>query len=266
MRGRGRREGWDGWDARGGRRARQRPGGARRGHPGTVPYPDKLLAGGEEVVAHLHPHAMAVLWPVVRLLLLVGAASFASALVPEGEFQPPVRLAVAALALVLVLVSVVGPLLRWRTTHYVVTTTRVLHRSGVLTRRGRDVALARITDVSSSQTLWERVIRAGTLSVTSAGEGATVLRRVPGCERVQALLTHMIEEDAVRRAQENAGYVGADRRGTGWGSGAWGSGAWGSGDRAGVGWGSGGWGSAGLPFGEDADDLRTAAFRTDPVG
>ena len=226
-----------------------------------MPYPDKLLAGDEEVVAHLHPHAQAVLWPVVRLLLLVGAASFAAALVPQGELQSPVRLGVAALALVLVLVSVVGPLLRWRTTHYVITTSRVLHRSGVLTRRGRDVALARITDVSSTQTLWERVIRAGTLSITSAGEGATVLRRVPGCERVQALLTHMIEEDAVRRAQENAGYVGADRRGTGWESGGWGSAGWGS-----AGWGSAGWGSAGRPFGEDADDLRTAAFRTDPVG
>jgi uncharacterized membrane protein YdbT with pleckstrin-like domain len=185
-----------------------------------VPYPDKLLADDEEVVAHLHPHALAVVWPVVRLLLVVGAASFGAALVPAGAVQGPVRLGIAAVALLLVVVSVVGPLLQWRTTHYVITTHRLLHRSGVLTRRGRDLALARITDVSFSQTLWERVIRAGTLSISSAGDGATVLRRVPGCERVQQLLNHMIEEDADRRAQDGAGSLGEeDRLGYGWGTG-----------------------------------------------
>jgi uncharacterized membrane protein YdbT with pleckstrin-like domain len=181
-----------------------------------VPYPDKLLADDEEVVAHLHPHAVAVVWPVVRLLLVVGTASFGAALVPGGDLQGPVRLAVAALALGLLLVSVVGPLLRWRTTHYVVTTHRVLHRSGVLTRRGRDVALASVTDVSSTQTLWERLLRAGTLSITSAGEGVTELRRVPGSERVQTLLNHMIEEDADRRAGGGAGWPSAGWDTAGW--------------------------------------------------
>jgi membrane protein YdbS with pleckstrin-like domain len=163
-----------------------------------VPYPDKLLAADEEVVAHLHPHALAVFWPVVRLLLTVGAASFGAALVPAGPFQQPVRLAIAGVALLVVLVAVAGPLLRWRSTHYVLTTRRLLHRSGVLTRRGRDVPLARITDVAFSQTPWERVLRSGTLSISSSGEGVTTLRRVPGCERVQQLLDHLVEEDADR--------------------------------------------------------------------
>ena len=211
-----------------------------------MPYPDKLLADDEEVVAHLHPHALAVFWPVVRLLLVTGAASFGAALVPGGDLQRPLRLAVVAVALVLVLASVVAPLLRWRSTHYVVTTHRVLHRCGVLTRRGRDVALARITDVSSTQTLWERVIRAGTLSITSAGEGATVLRRVPGCERVQTLLHHMVEEDADRRAQGTPGHLAEEHRR---GAGDW----------------QDGWGSAGFLSGWDTGEQRTASFRTNPV-
>jgi uncharacterized membrane protein YdbT with pleckstrin-like domain len=177
-----------------------------------VPYPDKLLADGEEVVAHLHPHAVAAFWPVVRLLSVVGAASFGAAMVPAGGLQRSIRLAIAAVALLLVVLSVAGPLLRWRTTHYVITTHRLLHRSGVLTRRGRDIPLSRITDVSFSQTLWERVIRAGTLAVTSAGDGTTVLRRVPISERVQQLLNHMIEEDAVRRGQGSPGHHGDDGR------------------------------------------------------
>ena len=167
-------------------------------------YPDRILAPDEDVVAHVHPHAAAVLWPVVRLLLVTGAASFAMAIMPAGRDQGLFRLAVLGFAVVVVVLSVLVPVLRWRTTHVVVTTRRLLHRRGLLTRRGRDVPLAQITDVSFSQTLWQRLVRAGTLRVASAGEDAVVLDRVPGVERLQTLLHHMIEEDLDRRAPSGA--------------------------------------------------------------
>jgi uncharacterized membrane protein YdbT with pleckstrin-like domain len=104
---------------------------------------------------------------------------------------------------------VVVPLLRWRTTHYVITTHRLLFREGILARRGRDLGLSRITDVSFRQTLWERIVNSGTLTIESAGDsGPTVLRQIPGSESVQQLLNVMIEEDADRRAQESAGHLG----------------------------------------------------------
>jgi uncharacterized membrane protein YdbT with pleckstrin-like domain len=217
-----------------------------------VPYPDKLLADDEEVVALLHPHALSVFWPVVRLLLLVGAASFGMAMIPVGSDQGVFRLVVLGVAVLLLFVAVVRPLLRWRTTHYVITTHRLLFRTGVLSRSGRDIALGRITDVSFSQTLWERIIRSGTLRISSAGEGATVLRRVPGIERVQQLLNHMIEEDADRRAEENAGHFGEPypgwRETGGYGTGGYGTGGFGEGPV--------GWGTAGHP---------TSGFRTHPA-
>ncbi|MGY2066882.1 PH domain-containing protein [Blastococcus sp. SYSU DS0619] len=173
-----------------------------------MPYPDKLLADDEEVVRHLHPHWLTVFWPVVFFLLVVGGASFGAALVPAGPQQGMIRLAIVVLAALLLLVLVVVPLLRWRTTHYVVTTHRLLFREGVLARRGRDIGLARITDVSYTQTLWERIIRSGTLTIETAGDGgATVLRQIPDSEGVQQLINVMVEEDADRRAQESAGYL-----------------------------------------------------------
>jgi uncharacterized membrane protein YdbT with pleckstrin-like domain len=205
-----------------------------------VPYPDKVLTDGEEVVAALHPHALSVVWPVVRLLLVIAAASFVMAMIPAGSDQGVLRLVLLGVAVLLILVTVVRPLMRWRTTHYVITTHRLLYRTGVLTRSGRDIALSRITDVSFSQTLWERIIRSGTLRITSAGEGATVLYRVPGSERVQTLLNHMIEEDATRRG-------GAHPAG---------------------GWDSGGWGpSDGRAYVTDwgTREHRTSSFHTDPV-
>jgi uncharacterized membrane protein YdbT with pleckstrin-like domain len=175
-----------------------------------VPYPDKLLAEDEEIVRHLHPHWLTVFWPVVRFLLIVGAASFGAALIPPSAQQGTLRLVVLGLAVVLVLITVVVPLLRWRTTHYVVTTHRLLFREGIVARSGRDLGLSRITDVSYTQTLWERIINSGTITIQSAGEHATVLTRIPDSDGVQQLLNHMVEEDADRRAQESAGYIRGD--------------------------------------------------------
>jgi uncharacterized membrane protein YdbT with pleckstrin-like domain len=176
-----------------------------------MPYPDKLLADDEDVVQHLHPHWLTIFWPIVWLLVIVGAASFGTALIPAGQQQGLLRMLVLAIAVVLLLFVVLVPLLRWRTTHYVITTHRLLFREGILARRGRDLALSRITDVSFTQTLWERIINSGTLTIESAGDGgATVLRQIPDSDRVQQLLNHMVEEDADRRAQESAGYIRGD--------------------------------------------------------
>jgi uncharacterized membrane protein YdbT with pleckstrin-like domain len=190
-----------------------------------VPYPDKLLVDDEEVVRHLHPHWLTVFWPVVELLLVVGAASFGAAAIPAGPQQGMYRLAVFGVAVVLLVVLVARPLLRWRTTHYIVTTHRLLLREGILARRGRDIGLSRITDVAYRQTLWERIVRSGTVTVESAGEsGATVLDHVPDSDGVQQLINHMIEEDADRRAHESghggypddAGYDGERYGDEGW--------------------------------------------------
>jgi uncharacterized membrane protein YdbT with pleckstrin-like domain len=184
------------------------PRAPRLRHPGAVPYPDKLLAEDEEIVRHLHPHWLTIFWPIVWFLLIVGAASFGAALVPDGNDQGSFRLILVGAAVLLALLLVVAPLLRWRTTHYVITTHRLLFRQGVLARHGRDIGLSRITDVSYRQTLWDRIINSGTLTIESAGEsGATVLTAIPDSDGVQQLLNHMIEEDADRRAQENAGYI-----------------------------------------------------------
>ena len=183
-----------------------------------MPYPDKLLGDDEEVVRHLHPHGLALFWPVVLFLLVVGSASFGAAIVPTGPQQGMVRLAVVALALLVLLALVVVPVLRWRTTHYVITTHRLLFREGILVRHGRDLGLARITDVSFRQTLWERIIRSGTLTIETAGDGgATVLQQIPDSEGVQQLLAYLIDEDAQWRAEQHASSVGGDDGGArGW--------------------------------------------------
>jgi uncharacterized membrane protein YdbT with pleckstrin-like domain len=171
-------------------------------------YPEKVLGEDEEVVRHLHPHWLTVFWPIAGFLVLVGVASFGAALVPDGDQQGLWRLVVVVAAAVLALALVAVPLLRWRTTHYVITTHRLLHRTGILSRHGRDIGLSRITDVSYTQSLWDRLINSGTLSIETAGEsGPTVFSAIPDSDGVQQLLNQLVEEDADRRSQESAAHL-----------------------------------------------------------
>jgi len=98
------------------------------------------------------------------------------------------------------------PWMAWRTTHYVFTTHRVLIRRGVLRHDGRDISLQRINDVGFSQSLWDRIVKAGTLTIESAGEqGQESLRYIPRSDAMQQLLNRLIEQDGERRARLAAG-------------------------------------------------------------
>jgi uncharacterized membrane protein YdbT with pleckstrin-like domain len=88
----------------------------------------------------------------------------------------------------------------------VFTTHRVLIRRGVFKHVGRDIALQRINDVGFTQTLWDRIVNAGTLSIESAGEhGQEDLHDIPRSDDMQQLLNRLIEEDSDRRQSGAAG-------------------------------------------------------------
>ena len=71
-------------------------------------------------------------------------------------------------------------MLRWQTTSYQLTTRRLRLRYGILSRTGRDFPLIRISDVSFSHGLIDRLLGCGRLIVESAGEhGQLVLNEIP---------------------------------------------------------------------------------------
>ena len=94
---------------------------------------------------------------------------------------------------------VLRPVLRWRTTTYELTTRRLRVRSGIVTRRGRDIPLARINDVSFEKGLLDRLFGSGRLVVESAGEhGQILLNDIPRVEYTQATLFRLVEEEQRR--------------------------------------------------------------------
>jgi uncharacterized membrane protein YdbT with pleckstrin-like domain len=172
-----------------------------------VAYPEKVLANDEEIVEHLHPHWITLVPATLWFILFCAAAGAGAYFAPDhGTKRTVVLIIIAVLWVILVSWLSVGPWIGWRTTHYVFTTYRVLIRRGVFTHTGRDISLQRINDVGFTQTLFDRMVNAGTLTIESAGEhGQEALKNLPRSEEMQQKLNHLIEEDSNRRARQAYG-------------------------------------------------------------
>ena len=149
----------------------------------------------------LHQHWKTVLGPVLVLALIIAATLVVLILVPG--LVAPARLGVGGVALILAIVFVAAPLLRWWTTSYELTNRRLRLRAGVITRRGRDFPLSRISDVSFAQGLLDRLLGCGRLVVESPGEhGQLVLTEIPRVQQVQATLFQLVEDEQARLARD----------------------------------------------------------------
>lgn len=157
----------------------------------------RQLQPDEELVYDLHPHWRRLVVPFLAVPLVAALATFA---VLAGPDEAPYRYAVLAAALLLLLFVSGLPYLRWRTTRYLVTSRRVMARSGIVTRIGRDVPLYRLNDVHFENTLADRLTRSGDLVLESAGEqGQLRFVDVPHVEQVQRTIYRLMEADDRRR-------------------------------------------------------------------
>jgi uncharacterized membrane protein YdbT with pleckstrin-like domain len=158
-----------------------------------VAFPDEILAESEEVVVHVRPHWKAAVLPVVVLLLTLSGLILAWVMLPATEGGRIGLLLVAALMLWYGVRHGVAPLVVWRCTHYVVTDERILLQHGVVTRERRDLPLNRINDHALAQTLLDRFLGSGTLTVDSIGEKSARLTGLPDAQWVQNTLYELIE-------------------------------------------------------------------------
>lgn len=130
-----------------------------------MPFPRKLLNDNEDIVLDLRPHWWFLSGPVFATVLGVAATIVAAVLAaPEAVFWT--LLAAAGLAVL----WVVGRWLRWITTNFVLTTDRLIYRSGVLAKKGMEIPLERVNNIAFNQSVFERMLRSGDLVIESAGE------------------------------------------------------------------------------------------------
>jgi uncharacterized membrane protein YdbT with pleckstrin-like domain len=164
---------------------------------------DRSLIEDEHLVLRLHPHWKTLVRPLAVAVVVIVAALVGEVLIPSGSAANIGRLAVAAIAVSVLMIWLMVPVLRWRTTVYELTSRRLRVRDGIITRHGRDIPLARINDVSFSKGLLDRLLGSGRLTVESAGEhGQIVLNDIPHVEATQGTLYRLVEEEQSRLEQD----------------------------------------------------------------
>ena len=133
-------------------------------------YPRRLLNDHETVVVDLHPHWWCLVKPMA-LLIAAMAASIVVLLQTDARTLPRTALGWACLGLIVAAACwLVARSLRWVTTNFVITTQRVIDRSGVLSKHSTEIPLERVNTVMSSQGILERLFGVGDLVIESGGE------------------------------------------------------------------------------------------------
>jgi membrane protein YdbS with pleckstrin-like domain len=133
-----------------------------------MPLPRKLLGDDEDIVVEMRPHWVFFVGPLIVGVLVVTGISIA--LVALGKHATALvtypLLAIAAVPVLWFL----GRMFRWRNYIIALTTTRIIVRRGVLERNTLQLRLQRVTEVNTSQRLWERVLGVGRLILDVQGD------------------------------------------------------------------------------------------------
>jgi membrane protein YdbS with pleckstrin-like domain len=174
------------------------PGEALPEYRPGVPFPKRLLSQKEELILDLRPHWIALVGPVVLALLILGGMIAALAYMP-ASWPGWMTWAVIVVALAALAAGPLPIFVRWATSHFVVTSDRLIHRSGWLAKKSMEIPLEKISDVRFNQTVFERVIGAGDLTIESPGEfGQEKFSDIRRPEHVQKVIYEMGETNQRR--------------------------------------------------------------------
>ncbi|USX50923.1 PH domain-containing protein [Lentzea sp. HUAS12] len=158
-------------------------------------YPDDLLSSGEHVVIHKHPHWKMLIFPVFWLLVVVALGTYLAGLVADQSWAGIAYVVLAVIGAVLVLWLTIAPLLRWRTTHFIITSDRVMYREGVFKRTGLDIPLARVNSVRFEHSFLDRLLGCGTLIIESASDEPLEFDDIPSVEKVHTMLYREVNDN-----------------------------------------------------------------------
>jgi membrane protein YdbS with pleckstrin-like domain len=158
--------------------------------PGQKAVMRKVLLPGEQVIVVTRPQPRMLVVPGLFFVIVPALAAYACAWVVKGgpaKFVPIVPtdwtpwlvagcLAVAAWVL---LGYCLPRVMAWHATRYILTSQRLVTRYGMLRRRDQQVLLAAVRHVAIEQSLLQRLLRSGNISLETGYPPATVVRDVP---------------------------------------------------------------------------------------
>ena len=177
-------------------------------------YPRELLNDDEELCLDLRPHW----WYFARHFMggvILIAIAIALAFLPNGrsatnagpsdslfhlihKYQTPVWL----FAFFIWALFFVVEYAQWHFTLFVVTSDRIIFRNGIIAKRGVEIPLERVNNINFGQTIFERIIGAGTLEIESAGQdGQSTFKDVRHPDTVQQEIYRAMEDNVKKTAR-----------------------------------------------------------------
>ncbi len=155
----------------------------------------KLLNPGERLIISTRQHPKALFGPILVLVVLLAVAVVAQVQLDDSGFQQVLTYIVWALAVLGILWFTVRPFLLWLTTVHAFTDRRLITRNGIITRRGHDIPLARVSDISIEINLIDRPFGCGSLLIADAStHGLVRLNDIPHVEAAQRQLNELLHE------------------------------------------------------------------------
>lgn len=169
-------------------------------------WPEDALTDDEEIVLSFRQHWKLLVIPLAWFLAMLIAVFVIYQWIPGGR---TVDIVLTLIVLGLFAWLVVRPLISWLVTRYVLTTERLMTRTGLIAQSGIEIPLERITNMNFSQSWFERFLGAGDLLVESAGTtGQSRFANIPRPDQFASVLYNVREKRALA-LQSGAGAVAA---------------------------------------------------------
>lgn len=168
-------------------------------------FPRQLLAAHEEIRFELSPHWLALVVPTLWTLVSFVILFIGSRVANDKSWETGGNQIFAVIAAVVFIGLAVTPFLRWKFTMFVLTSDRLITRTGMIAKHSKEIPLERINDVAFNQSVLERIVGAGDLLIESAGErGQEVISNVRQPEQVQLKIYKEAEENSNRMMRGGA--------------------------------------------------------------
>jgi membrane protein YdbS with pleckstrin-like domain len=165
----------------------------------------KSLVPGEQVIVTTRPQPRKLAGAAAAFVLAPALAAFASAWIIRGgaarvapalnwQWTPWLVTACVVAAAAVWLGYCLPRLVRWQGTRYTLTSQRMVARYGMLNRRDQQVNLASVRNLTVHESLLQRLVRSGNISLETGYQGVVTFPDVPEVARFRDFILDAIGE------------------------------------------------------------------------
>jgi len=163
------------------------------------------LVPGEQVIVTTRPQPRKLIAPAAAFIAAPAAAAFGSAWIIRGEAERLVPALSSQWSPWLVTGCILGVawiwlayclprLMKWQGTRYTLTSRRIVARYGMLKRRDQQVNLAAVRNLMLTQSMVQRILRSGNISLETGYQGTVTFADVPEAVRFRDFILDAIDE------------------------------------------------------------------------